>query len=260
MEQAMTRIAVGQRTDALAERDWEANDPAGFRKLETEQRNVLVDWIRAVLVPAKSIFRRNSYGMKHDFGREPDGFYVKNGAFKAAMLAAGFRPVDEHELNWRFRVKPACELSRWEQAQRRLYGRGWLVRNRWREKGYEILQGTQRHRAQEHSQACWQEQRPKVAVLRAKHSAQVTLDTEPAGYRLTRQAVGAVLAIFEEFDPKGRNSYVANEKLAVIRGVPVWRAEEVAAALVKIAESCRPQPGTEPRSVPREAPTAGIPQ
>jgi hypothetical protein len=97
-------------------------------------------------------------------------------------------------------------------------------------------------------------------VLRAKHSAQVTLDTEPAGFQLTREAVVAVLAIFAKFDPRGRNSYVANEKQAVIRRVPVWRAEEVAAALVKIAESCQPQPVTERRSVPSETPTAGIPQ
>ena len=81
----------------MAERDWEANDPGGFQKLEPEQQSALVDWIRAVLVPANTVFRRNSYGMKHDFDREPDGFYVYNGAFKGAMLAAGFLPVDEGE-------------------------------------------------------------------------------------------------------------------------------------------------------------------
>jgi len=138
-------------------------------------------------------------------------------------------------LNWRFRVKPAQELARWEQRQRGVYGRGWLVRNRWREKGYEVLEGSQRLRDQEHSRACRREHRPKVVVIRTRHLAQISLDTEPAGYRLTREAVAAVLTVFAEFDPKGRHSYVVSEQLAVIRRVPVWRAEEVAVALVNIA-------------------------
>ena len=116
-----------------------------------------------------------------------------------------------------------------------MYGRGWLVRNRWREKGYEVLEGRQWLREQEHGRECGQEHRPKVVVLRAKHVAKVSLDTTPAGYRLTREAVAAVLAVFAEFDPKGGHSYIINEQLAVIRHVPVWRAEEVAAALVRIA-------------------------
>jgi hypothetical protein len=232
-------MARGRRRDELAEKDWEANDPAGFNKLEPEEQAALVDWIRAVLVPAKTIFRRNSYGMKHDFDREPDGFYVKNGAFKGAMLAAGFQAVDEGELNWRFRVKPAHELARWEQQQRGVYGRGWLVRHRWREKGYEVLEGTQWLRAQEHSRACRREHHPKVVVIRTEHLAQISLDMEPAGCRLTRGGVAAILAVFAEFDPKGRHSYAINEQVAVIRRVPVWRAEEVAAALVKIALGSR---------------------
>ena len=232
-------MARGRRRDELAEKDWEANDPDGFQKLEPEQQSALVDWIRAVLVPAKTVFRRNSYGMKHDFDREPDGFYVYNGAFKGAMLAAGFLPVDEGELNWRFRVKPAQELARWEQRLRGVYGRGWLVRNRWREKGYEVLQGTQHLRTLEHRRECWREHRPNVAVIRTRHLAQISLDMEPARYRLTREAVAAVLAMFAEFDPKGQHSYVINEQVAVIRRVPVYRAEEVAAALVKIALGCR---------------------
>jgi hypothetical protein len=231
-------MASGRRRDELAERDWKANDPAGFQQLKPEEQAALVDWIRAVLVPAKTVFRRNSYGMKHDFEREPDGFYIYNGAFKGAMLAAGFPPVDEGELNWRFRVKPAHELARWEQRQRGVYGRGWLVRNRWREKGYEVLQGAQRLRTLEHRRECWREHRPDIVVLRAKHVAKISLDTAPAGYRLTRGAVAAVLAMFAEFDPKGQHSYVINEQMAVIRRVPVWRAEDVAAALVKIAQGC----------------------
>ena len=120
-----------------------------------------------------------------------------------------------------------------------MYGRGWLARNRWRKKGYEVLQGTQHLRTLEHHRECRREHRPNVVVLRAKHVAKISLDTTPAGYRLTREAVAAVLAMFAEFDPKGQHSYIINEQLALIQRVTVWRAEEVAAALVKIALGCR---------------------
>jgi hypothetical protein len=91
----MNKLAVERRRDELAERDWEANDPAGFQKLKPDEQAALVDWIRAVLVPAKTVFRRNSYGMKHDFDREPDGFYVKNGAFNLkTAVSRGRRRAD----------------------------------------------------------------------------------------------------------------------------------------------------------------------
>ena len=65
----MNAVSTRQRREELAQRDWEVNDPAGFQKLQSEEQAALVDWIRAVLVPAKTVFRRNSYGMKHDFDR-----------------------------------------------------------------------------------------------------------------------------------------------------------------------------------------------
>lgn len=68
---------------------------------------MLIGWIGGALVPPQRVFHCTSYGIKHDFEQERDGFYVKNGAFKGAMLVAGLRPVDANELNWRFRVKPA---------------------------------------------------------------------------------------------------------------------------------------------------------
>lgn len=232
--------AIGQR-DELAESDWAANDPAAFQRLTPQEQSALVDWIRAVLAPAKTVFRRTSYGMKHDFEREPDGFYIYNGAFKGAMLAAGFDPVEASELNWRFRVKPSHPLCRWEQVQRRQFGRKWLVRDRWRDKGYAVLETTARPRIMVHSRECWAERRPKVVVLRARSTAQAILDMAPTGCRLTRAAVAAVLSVFAEFDPQGRRSVVINEQSAVIRRVPVWNAEEVAVALVKIADGCRPE-------------------
>ncbi|MGB9609401.1 MAG: hypothetical protein ACPL7M_00395 [Bryobacteraceae bacterium] len=227
------------RRDELAERDWDANDPAGFQKLEPEQQAALLDWIRAVLVPAKTVFRRTSYGMKHDFEREPDGFYIYNGAFKGAMLEAGFQPVDASEINWRFRVRPAWPLQRWESEQRRQWGRCWLVRDRWREKGYMVTAPGQRRRIGEHDAACQRERRTKLLVLRGAGVAEIILDTYPAGYRLTDDAVEEIAALFDKLNPSGKNWSITNYCLAVIRRVPVWQAEEVAAALVQIAERCR---------------------
>jgi hypothetical protein len=237
---AAGRVA-GRRRDEVAERDRAANDPAGFRQLTPAEQAALGGWIRDVLVPAKTIFRRTSYGMKHDFEREPQGFYLTNGMFKGAMQAAGYQPVDADELNWCFRVKPAIELSGWEKQKLGLYGRGFLVRNRWREVGYVVLQRTQRLRTLEHNRNCQREERPKIVVLKAKCTADVRLDTAPAGFRLTREAVAEVLALFAEFDPNRRHSYVIDEQLAVIRRVPVHRAEELAAALVGLALRCLAQ-------------------
>lgn len=211
--------ASGRRSE-LAERDWAANDPAGFQKLEPEQQATLLDWIRAVLVLAKTVFRRTSYGMKHDFDREPDGFYVYNGAFKGAMLAAGFPPVDASELNWRFRVKPAWPLERWEMEQRRQWGRCWLVCDRWREKGYMVTTPGQHRRIREHDAACQRERRTKLLVLRGASVAEIILDTAPGGYRLTDAAVEEIAALFNRLNPSGRNWSITNNCLAVIRRVP----------------------------------------
>jgi hypothetical protein len=105
------------------------NDPAEFERLEPECKEALLDWIRAVLVPAKTVFRRSSYGMKRDFAKEPDGCYTYNGEFKGAMVRAGFEPVDRTELNWHFRVKPRRPLTVRQKRKLRLFGRGWLVRD-----------------------------------------------------------------------------------------------------------------------------------
>jgi len=107
----------------------DANDPSRFYDLDLHEQSSLVEWIKDVLAPAKNKFRRSSYSMKHDFQREPDGFYIYNGAFKGAMLAAGFDPVDAKIMNWYFRVKPLRPLRRTEKRDRGLFGPGWLVRS-----------------------------------------------------------------------------------------------------------------------------------
>ena len=217
----------------------QANDAEEFRRLEPQQQEALVDWIRAVLVPAKTIFHRNSYGMKHDFEREPDGFHIRNGAFKGAMLAAGFRPVDELELNWRSRVRPARELDSREKHELRLIGRGWLRRDRWREKGYVICPVTQKRRMEAHRCACLRERRPLVLVAICGKSAWLTLDTTPASFCLAPGPYAEVSALFRDLDPSLRHWYTIEHSIFRIGRVPLHKAEEVAATLVRIAEGCR---------------------
>jgi len=216
-----------------------ANSPQRFNELSAGQQAVLVGWIRDVLVRAQPVFARTSYGMKHDFEREPEGFYVTNGMFKGAMLAAGFRPVDASELNWRFRVKPVRELDAWEKDKLRLIGRGWLVRDRWREQGYVVAMRSQHRRIREHDRTCQRERRTKLLVLRGARAVDIIMDTYPGGYRLTDAAAEEIAALFDRLNPSGRNWSITNNCLAVIRRVPAWQAEEVAAALVQVAERCR---------------------
>jgi hypothetical protein len=225
--------------DELAERHREANDPEEFQRLEPEQRATLVDWIGAVLVPAKTIFLRNSYGMKHDFEREPDGFYIRNGAFKGAMLAAGYGPVNERELNWRFRAKPTRGVDSRGKDALGLIGRGWLVRDRWREKGYVICPVTQKRRMEAHRCACLRERRPLVLVAICGKSAWLTLDTTPASFCLAPGPYAEVSALFRDLDPSLRHWYTIEHSIFRIGRVPLHKAEEVAATLVRIAEGCR---------------------
>lgn len=145
-QSVISQTAASRRRVKVAVMNSGGNDPAEFQQLEAGKQAALLDWIRSVLIPARTVFRRHSYGMKHDFERESDGFYIRNGAFKGAMLAAGFPPVDERELNWEFLVRPARKLPEWEKERLGLVGRGCLARDRSRESGYVVVGATQRER------------------------------------------------------------------------------------------------------------------
>lgn len=78
-----------------------------FRLLsdETEEtQEEVLDWIHAHCVKIKSAnTRHTSYGLKHLLEHDT-GIHLTNNQFKHAMLIAGHIPVDEHELNWHFRI------------------------------------------------------------------------------------------------------------------------------------------------------------
>lgn len=77
------------------------NDPEEFYKLDKYTQQKLLDWIDSNLTERKYFNHKiTSYGLKHMLP-----FYVTNGAFKGAMLEAGFKVLDKTEMNWNFNVQ-----------------------------------------------------------------------------------------------------------------------------------------------------------
>jgi hypothetical protein len=81
--------------------------PSEYQELLADTRAELYLWIWRNLTPTKvKVYPGTSYGLKHAF-EDDAGFYISNGAFKGAMLEAGYEPVDPRERNWRFRCTKA---------------------------------------------------------------------------------------------------------------------------------------------------------
>jgi hypothetical protein len=84
------------------------DEPEAYQALTDPEKAALLEWIRLAVKPAKTrLPGRTSYGIKHDFER--DAFYVTNGEFKGALLAAGLEPAaTAGRSNWPFKIRPAC--------------------------------------------------------------------------------------------------------------------------------------------------------
>lgn len=84
---------------------WPGDLPSEYDKLPPDTQKALAGWIKKHFSHSKQAnMDRTSYGYKHNFSSE-SGPYITNGAFKGAMLAAGFAPVDDSAQNWCFRAK-----------------------------------------------------------------------------------------------------------------------------------------------------------
>lgn len=81
------------------------DNPCRYERLGEEEKAEVQEWIAQSIKKSKTVGRGDSYTIKHDFERTR-GFHVTNGEFKGAMLAAGHRPVDPAETNWRFKIAP----------------------------------------------------------------------------------------------------------------------------------------------------------
>lgn len=78
------------------------NSPYSFYDLTKEEQTTLLDWCRQLEKQEKMNKKHTSYSLKHIF--EKNNFYITNGAFKEAMIVAGFDIADEKALNWTFNI------------------------------------------------------------------------------------------------------------------------------------------------------------
>lgn len=95
----------GTTLDPLSYRD---NRPESYEDLAPAQKATLRRWIVENFTALKSIPKSgpvDSYTLKHYFEEFDHGFYITNGQFKGAMLAAGHEPEDDTVLNWIFRAR-----------------------------------------------------------------------------------------------------------------------------------------------------------
>ncbi|MEG0754393.1 MAG: hypothetical protein RR461_11205 [Angelakisella sp.] len=92
---------------------WTEHDyPELFDQLPADRQQALIHWIEENLMPRKSFNNRyTSYGLKHRV-TFPDNMdpYFYNGAFKGAMLKAGFSVRDSKALNWVFNISDKSPL------------------------------------------------------------------------------------------------------------------------------------------------------
>jgi len=88
-------------------------NPEEYAALAPGLSVVLDRYIMQRLTPGKKTGPYTSYGLKHFFtqwarvaypGANTD-FYVTNDAFKSAMIAADYEPVNAKALNWNFYYK-----------------------------------------------------------------------------------------------------------------------------------------------------------
>ncbi len=101
--------------------DSKLEQPETFENLTEREKTILLIWIEKHVQASPRPSKRDSYGVKHDFehSKSEGGFYVTNGQFKGALLAAGYTPVEEDiksHINWRFYAKfekwrPAADLA-----------------------------------------------------------------------------------------------------------------------------------------------------
>lgn len=86
----------------------EIDSPKEFTKLSNNEKIDIIAWLTGTFKPTKSnnYSKSSSYAIKHIFENSILGFYVCNGAFKGAMLIAGYKPVEKYlnSKNWLFHV------------------------------------------------------------------------------------------------------------------------------------------------------------
>lgn len=84
------------------------DDPNLFNELPDEDKQKLLNWIDENFYPIKSFNNKHtSYGLKHKLP-----FYITNGAFKGAMLVAGYKVKNKSDRNWVFNISQKSKCLR----------------------------------------------------------------------------------------------------------------------------------------------------
>ena len=108
---------AGYRKELNARELFNQNDsPLLFNKLTKDQQELVITWCGQFGKIKGFQHHVTSYGLKHDFERSPCGFYMPNGAFKGAMIVAGFKVEDETELNWIFNISKKSYNKMWKDT------------------------------------------------------------------------------------------------------------------------------------------------
>lgn len=95
--------AIYSREKNAVVRFREEDSPLSFNDLSIEEQESLLFWCMALESIKSFNNKRTSYGLKHTY-ENSTGNYVGNGAFKGAMLLAGFKVKNLDSLNWVFNV------------------------------------------------------------------------------------------------------------------------------------------------------------
>ncbi len=83
---------------------WTEGDAELFSDLLEEEQNLVKEWIYENITPRNTpLYSSSSYALKHVLERDT-GIYMTNNQFKDAMLTYGYKPVNQKELNWSFRI------------------------------------------------------------------------------------------------------------------------------------------------------------
>lgn len=72
--------------------------------ISKDEQDIVLGWIKENIYPRKTpLYGYTSYGLKHDLERDTK-IYLTNNQFKDAMMMAGFKPVNQNELNWEYKI------------------------------------------------------------------------------------------------------------------------------------------------------------
>ena len=105
---------------------------------KAEFQKIIFDWIDSYISPSKYTYNKeSSYSFKHKIENWADRpIYLTNNQFKDAMMQKGYMPVNEDEVNWRFKIKFNDDKENDQLLQQKLFPVQNLALFNWIKKNY----------------------------------------------------------------------------------------------------------------------------